>query len=95
MRKEDKPFRGTEVGTLIESLRSDFSIIIEEVRALRVDVDDLKGLKSEFKILRDDMILVKDTLRIFARRLTGIESTLQTELPQINSRLSLLETKPF
>ena len=61
MSKKEEYFTATQVGTILESLRNDISIIAEDVRTLRVDTDILKKDVAE---LKTDMITVKDVLRI-------------------------------
>jgi hypothetical protein len=60
-RKEDRPFTGTEVGTLIKSLRDDISVVAEGVGAIRVDVNILK---NDMQDLKRKMITVEDAIRI-------------------------------
>ncbi|MBI3317491.1 MAG: hypothetical protein HYZ85_05775 [Candidatus Omnitrophica bacterium] len=58
---EEKYYTPTEVGTILESLRSDISIIAESVSTLREDVDILK---TDVKELKSDMVTVKDAIRV-------------------------------
>ena len=60
-KKNGKTFSATEVGTLIESLRSEFRVVAEGVLALRKDVDDLKSRVSALEV---DMRLLKDVIRV-------------------------------
>ena len=75
MRKEDRPFSGTEVGTLIESFRNDFSIMAEKLDTVCQDVAILKIDVREIKVR---LITVDDTIRIaipdIYSRLTGLEA---------------------
>ena len=61
MRREDKPFTSTEVGTLIESFRNDMSIMAE--RLIRVE-EKVDVLQIDVNELKTDMKTVKDVLRI-------------------------------
>ena len=74
MRKEDKPFSGTEVGTLIESFRSDIAVIAEGQQSLREDVGILT---ADVKELKSGMVLIKDVFHIFIpqteKQLTRLE----------------------
>jgi DNA anti-recombination protein RmuC len=60
-RKEDRPFSGTEVGALIESLRTDISVIAEDVGAIRQDVSVLKEDVQEIKV---GLTTVEDVIRV-------------------------------
>ena len=74
-RKEDRPFTGTEVGAVLESLRNDISAIAEGQVALRADVDILRTDVGEIK---DRLVIVEDTIRVslpdIFRRLTHLEA---------------------
>ena len=61
MSKKDKSYSVNEVGTLVEALCNDISIIAENVKTLRVDVT---GIKQDVEQLKTDTTTVKDALRI-------------------------------
>ena len=54
-------FTATQVMTMFESLRSDISVIAEDVTSLRHDVTILK---SDVAQLKFDVTIVKDSIRI-------------------------------
>jgi polyhydroxyalkanoate synthesis regulator phasin len=60
-KKTGKTFSVTEVGTLIESLRSEFRAVTEGVTALRKDVDELKSRVSALEV---EVRLLKDVVRV-------------------------------
>ena len=68
-RKEDRPFTGTEVGSLIESFRDDISVVAEGVSAIRIDVNILK---NDMQDLKRRMITVEDAVRIAFPRLSRL-----------------------
>ncbi|MBI3317014.1 MAG: hypothetical protein HYZ85_03290 [Candidatus Omnitrophica bacterium] len=61
MSHDEKYYTSTEVGTILESLRSDISIIAESVITLRGDVDILK---TDVKDIKVRLTTVEDTIRI-------------------------------
>ena len=67
-RKEDRPFSGTEVGALIESLHTDISVIAEDVGALRQDVSVLKEDVHEIKV---HLTTVEDIIRVAFPRINA------------------------
>ena len=77
MRKEDKPFSGTEVGALIESLRNDIALVAEGQGAMR---EDIAVLKSDVKELKADMRVVKDILRVEIPKNNSRLSTLEAKV---------------
>ena len=56
-RKENRPFTATEVGTLIESFRSEISVLGEHLGSVTEDVAVLKfdgqSIKADVQLLRD------------------------------------------
>ena len=60
-KKNGKTFSVTEVGTLIESLRSEFRVVAKGVLALRKDVDELKSRVSALEV---EVRLLKDVIRV-------------------------------
>ncbi|MBI4357903.1 MAG: hypothetical protein HY584_01265 [Candidatus Omnitrophica bacterium] len=76
-RKEDKPFSGTEVGTLIESFRNDISVIAEDVSTIRVDMNILK---RDVRDLKKRMISVDDVIRVFIPKINSRASVLEAKV---------------
>ena len=77
MRKEDRPFSGTEIGALIESFRHDLSLVAEEVRGLgewrgRVE-EGLTGIENR-------LVLVEDAVRVGMPDLYKRISRLETKV---------------
>ena len=73
MSKEDRYFSSTEVGTLIESLRSEISVIAEEVKGAsswRIRTD------QRLDSLETDMHSIKDVIRLTLPRISLIETKL-------------------
>ena len=60
-KKNGKTFSVTEVGTLVESLRGDISVIAEDLVSVKNDVSELK---TDVHELKTDMKLVKDVIRV-------------------------------
>ena len=77
MRKEDKPFTGTEVGTLIESFRYEMSLMAEKLDSVASDVT---VLKTSVQVLEKDMQTVKDILRIETPRTQSRLNRLETKV---------------
>ena len=73
--EEDKVFSGTQVGALIESFRSEMSVMGERLGSL---CEDMVIVKEDVKQLKTDMIYVKDVLRIaipdLYSRVTALEA---------------------
>jgi len=59
--KDGKSFTITEVGTLVESLHNDISVIVEDMSSVK---NDVSALKSDVHELKTDMKLVKDVIRV-------------------------------
>ena len=74
-KKSGKTFSSTEVGTLVESLRNDISIIAEDLVSVK---NDVSMLKTDTHELKTDMKLVKDAIRVaipsMNARLTNLEA---------------------
>ena len=60
-KKNGKTFSPTEVGTLVESLRTDIRSVAEGVTLLRKDVDELKSRVSSLEV---EVRSMKDVLRV-------------------------------
>ncbi len=61
IRKEDRPFTGTEVGALIESFRSELRVIAEHLDTV---CEDVGILKVDVRDIKNRLIVVEDTIRI-------------------------------
>ena len=61
MSENEKHFTATEVGTLIESFRSDLSIVSERVGTLCEDMDEVKHRLSSLEV---DVRSIKDVMQI-------------------------------
>ena len=74
-KQNDKTFSVTEVGTLVESLRGDISVVAENMVSVK---DDFSVLKSDVHELKTDMKLVKDVIRVaipsLSARVTNLEA---------------------
>ena len=71
--RKEGSFSVTEVGTLIESFRSELSVIGERVGGL---CEDAEMLKTDVREIKDRLVVVEDTIRVsipdIYRRVTAL-----------------------
>ena len=99
-RKEDRAFSTTEVGTLLESLRSEFKVFGEGLTSLlewkdRVD-SRLDRIEGRLTAVEDRLSAVEYRLGLVEGRLTSVEGRLgrvEDAVLSTSSRVSRLETK--
>ncbi len=82
-RKNDKAFSSTEVGVLIEDLKSNFNIVAEETR----------GLSDRMGAVENRLVGVEESLTGVERRLTHVEDAVRLAVPSLFKRVSALEAK--
>jgi len=74
-KKNEKTYSVTEVGTLVESVRNDISVIAEDLSSVKKDVSLLKTDMAEVKVR---LITIEDGVRIaipsLTRRVSAIEA---------------------
>lgn len=70
-KKNGRTFSVTEVGTLVESLRNDISVVAEDLTSVKADVG---VLKMDVHELKNDMKLVKDTICVAIPCITNLEA---------------------
>ena len=75
-RKNDQTYSATEVGTLVESLRNDISVIAEDLTSVK---NDVSGLKTDMIQVKADLVTIKDTIRIAIPSLTRRVSILEAK----------------
>lgn len=61
MSKKDQSFSATEVGTLVESFRTELQVVSERVGTL---CEDMVEVKTRLSHLEVDMTSVKDAIRV-------------------------------
>lgn len=77
LRKEDRPFSGTEVGALIESFRGEISAMAERLGAV---CEDVAVLKMDVREIKDRLVVVEDTIRISLPDIYGRLTRLETKV---------------
>ncbi len=82
-RKTDKTFSNTEVGALIEDLKSGFNVVAEETRGLSDRMgaveNRLTGVEEGLFVVKTEVLALKDVVRI--------------AFPALDARVSVLEAK--
>jgi len=75
-RKNETGFTNSEVGTLVESLRNDISVIAEDIVSVKNDVSVLKDDMAEVKTR---LVTIEDGFRVSMPLLTRRVSALETK----------------
>jgi len=75
-RKTDRIFSGTEVGTLVESLRADFRTVAEVVAPIP---ERLTAVEVRLTHVENRLISVEDVIRVAIPSLSNRVSTLETK----------------
>ena len=75
-RRTDKTFSNTEVGVLIESLRTDFRTVAEVVAPVR---DRLTAVKERLSAVENRLTGVEDVVRVVLPSLSTRVSALETK----------------
>ena len=75
--KNDKIFSSTEVGVLVESLRSDFRSVTEVVIPLREDMADVKDRLTKVEVRVKSL---EDAVRVAIPSLSTRVSTLEAKV---------------
>ena len=82
-RKNDKAFSSTEVGVLIEDLKSSFNVVAEETR----------GLSDRMGSVENRLTRVEDGLSVVKMEVLSLKDVVRIALPNLSQRITVLESK--
>ena len=82
-RKNEKTFSNTEVGVLIEDLKSSFNVVAEETR----------GLSDRMGRVEDRLTCVEEGLSVVKIEVQSLKDVVRIALPNLSQRVATLEAK--